>query len=261
MLVSARIGPQTRFVFVHVPKTGGASTRDLFRAALGEAAVWEHGKNFDAHAHPCRIPDSVRLIGGHFLIPQMQALPPDFLYFSVVRDPVDRIVSYYRFILSRPDHPLRPALPHGEINADLATSETFRSHIANQQAQYLSRNAKAASARRLVEEGRLSLATINELDPFLREITMRARIPCHPVRRLNAANGEAPVLRPESLEILQRLTVEDRKLYDFVAAAEGKVAVCDGRTSPEAKGRRPSLARRLWKRVRRRILARSGRDR
>lgn len=109
------------FVFLHVPKTAGTSARQMFVWMFGDfyfafdpathlanphgQAVWEVPGFFDRYL----------MIGGHlgFRYPITAAARRTgrrVIFFSIMRDPVARVVSFYDFVRRRPAHPLHAAL-------------------------------------------------------------------------------------------------------------------------------------------------------
>lgn len=95
--------PSRKFCFVHVSKTGGTSIEaayaphlrfgDVILAALPEGMDRWYGRHLSVGKHtPAR---RLRLLGGRAAWEQMFSI-------AVVRDPVERMVSYYRWIHSTP---------------------------------------------------------------------------------------------------------------------------------------------------------------
>lgn len=95
--------PSRRFCFVHVSKTGGTSIEaaytphirfgDVILAALPDGMDRWYGRHLSVGKHtPAR---RLRLLGGRQMWERMLSI-------VVLRDPVERIVSYYRWIHSTP---------------------------------------------------------------------------------------------------------------------------------------------------------------
>ncbi|MBR0673793.1 sulfotransferase family 2 domain-containing protein [Neoroseomonas soli] len=110
--------PSRNFCFVHVPKTGGTAIEQAYKPHLrfGDVvlAAWrisldnwyEEHLSLGKHAHASRI-------AGHMGHERFRHV----LSFAILRDPLDRMVSYYRWIRSY-QHP-------GEIERELQVHETF----------------------------------------------------------------------------------------------------------------------------------------
>lgn len=84
---------------LHIPRTAGSSLNRLFSSASGANVL--HSNNADEivevlNAKPYAV------VTGHFFWGAHVATP-DHVYFIVLREPVARVWSLYRFVLSRPD--------------------------------------------------------------------------------------------------------------------------------------------------------------
>ena len=100
MLLSIRY----RFLFVHIPKTGGTSIRaalryykwsDPYRIPL---FLCSRLSAFTGHRLACKLPRHAKIIAAH------EMLPRDFFdslfKFAFVRNPWDRAVSFYNYYLN-----------------------------------------------------------------------------------------------------------------------------------------------------------------
>lgn len=225
MFISHLIDLRSRLVFLHIPKTAGSSMITFFQNVLGRDAVWAHGQNFDVSELTRDIPPQIRMICGHFRLSHVnRLLPSDFRYLSIVRDPIDRIVSYHQFVLANEGHPDQAHLPSSDINVNLENSDLFRRTMQNQQARFLSADGRAESVQNCVERGAMSLATINEVSRFAREICDRAGIRyCSEPGKVNVSEGQRPRLEKKSVQLLEALTDQDRALYNYVSSSEGNL--------------------------------------
>lgn len=89
----------TTIVFLHIPKTAGQTIHHALAAAVGG----------DSHVSPVRLqsqaeggvymPAGYRLYSGHIDWVELETLPPDRFVFSVLRDPKERVASFYFFLL------------------------------------------------------------------------------------------------------------------------------------------------------------------
>lgn len=97
-----------RFFFVHMQKTGGISLYMRLRREFGEAGVYPDDSDGDpASVSPqLMLPvllerwemrrDRIRVVTGHFPLCTTELLDADFATFTILRDPVERTLSYLR---------------------------------------------------------------------------------------------------------------------------------------------------------------------
>jgi hypothetical protein len=101
------VNEPTRFFIVHLQKTAGTTLRDRFRATFSDRAIYPNS----ADGRDKRIAvisvthllsrwqarrDEIRLIAGHFPLSTIELLDADFVTLSMLRDPVERTLSYLR---------------------------------------------------------------------------------------------------------------------------------------------------------------------
>jgi hypothetical protein len=104
----SRAAEPERFFFVHMQKTGGTSLYTRTKRHFGEAGVYPNdsdGETWDV-APNLMVPvllerwperrDQIRLVGGHFPLCTRELLDAEFTTFTVLRDPVERTLSYLR---------------------------------------------------------------------------------------------------------------------------------------------------------------------
>jgi Sulfotransferase family len=97
-----------RFFFVHMQKTGGISLYMRMQREFGEDAVYPDSSDGDpvAVAPQLMLPvllerweqrrDRIRVVTGHFPLCTTELLGADFATFTILRDPVERTLSYLR---------------------------------------------------------------------------------------------------------------------------------------------------------------------
>jgi hypothetical protein len=107
--------PTRRLFSVHVPKSGGYSTALALRAAYGAAFHWEDklspanptsARILDPARHlsgKAAMPDAVRCVHGHFHPGHFDI--GDAALFTMLRHPVDNILSIYFFWTTMPRRP------------------------------------------------------------------------------------------------------------------------------------------------------------
>lgn len=86
-----------RIIFVHVPRTGGTSLNWLIRDSVGRKAI----KKIKSYA-PFNVgwyEGDWRYMIGHMNFPPPQSLPEDVIILTILRNPVDRIVSWFKYFM------------------------------------------------------------------------------------------------------------------------------------------------------------------
>ncbi len=85
-------------VFPHIPKTAGQTVISELRRVLGEAAhspVRTHA----AAPEDAQMPPGYRLYAGHIDWVDLETLPDNRFAFTLLRDPYERIASFYFYLL------------------------------------------------------------------------------------------------------------------------------------------------------------------
>ena len=105
----ARPDPDLRFFVAHMQKTAGTSLRDRLRATFTEEQIYPNGTDGDdARVSVISVSHleerwrvrghEIRLLTGHFPVRTVEVLDPpaSFVTMTVLRDPVDRVLSFLR---------------------------------------------------------------------------------------------------------------------------------------------------------------------
>lgn len=98
--------PQT-VIFLHIPKTAGTTLYEIFKANYHPAEIYNREFSGDDGASPLinlsmERRAAIRLLWGHFPFGLHQYLPGPFTYFTFLRDPVERVISHYYYLLNHP---------------------------------------------------------------------------------------------------------------------------------------------------------------
>ena len=138
-----------RFFFVHMQKTGGVSLYLRIQREFGERGVYPDAGDGDPVGVSPQIMlpvlldrwaarrDEIRVVTGHFPLCTTELLDADFRTFTVLRDPVERTLSYLRH--HRLTTPADRGRPLEEIYEDTGN---FRHFIENHMVKMLSLTAK-----------------------------------------------------------------------------------------------------------------------
>lgn len=112
-----RVSPAAPLVFLHIPKTAGHTIHEGLATALGPGAVSPVRLHSQVAPGAPQMPAGYSLYSGALDWGEIDSLPPERFVFTVLRDPFERLASYYLYVLKvardRADEVMeQPAEPH-----------------------------------------------------------------------------------------------------------------------------------------------------
>lgn len=126
--------------FIHLPKTAGTSFRVWAGQAFAKSMFW-HALPGTGAIEDQDSPEgikrlaSVRVIGGHLSIDNgvLRKVPTEKIVCSVLRDPVERAISYYHFCQKNPNHVSYPEVSGRTLYECLVLRKKFFKAVRNVQ--------------------------------------------------------------------------------------------------------------------------------
>jgi len=99
---------QKTLIFLHIPKTAGRSLQDIILRQYrdGTTITDVHKRRSEIKAWPDSAKRTIKYMQGHVAYGIHEILPQRTAYITMMRDPVDRVISHYYFIKRSPEHPL-----------------------------------------------------------------------------------------------------------------------------------------------------------
>ena len=96
----AALAAQSPIVFLHIPKTAGQTIHNALAAMVGRKHVSPIRTHTQAQGAQARqMPEGYALYSGHIDWTELDRLPKGRFTFTVLRDPRERIASFYFFLL------------------------------------------------------------------------------------------------------------------------------------------------------------------
>jgi len=130
-------------IFLHLPKAAGSTLSRIITNQYPKDAIYSiYSRHLDSSldeflALPQNKKDSVRMLMGHFAFGTHEAFTNGGLYFTMLRSPVDRVVSYYYYVASTPDHYLHHVLVNNNLSIDEFIEARLTPEIENEQTRIL----------------------------------------------------------------------------------------------------------------------------
>ena len=86
-------------VFLHIPKTAGQTIHNELARAVGQKGVSPIRVHTQAQSPEAQLPAGYRLYSGHIDWGALDQIPQPRFVFSILRDPRERIASFYFYLL------------------------------------------------------------------------------------------------------------------------------------------------------------------
>ena len=220
-------------LFVHVPKTAGTTFNSLLSYQYGHRrSLWVPWQDTDIAHHWRRMTAAqrhrLRLIRGHFPYGGHPSLQRPVRYVSMLRHPVDRVVSLYYYLLDEPDcADARAARAAKSVEAFVAGMQTH--HVSNDQVRLLSGAPSRAglvtadhlaTAKRHVDEDFVCVG-ITERFPetvlLMAERLQWQRPLFYLSSKRNHRRPQVSELAPHVRRVIERYNEYDLELYEHVS--------------------------------------------
>jgi hypothetical protein len=212
--------------FLHIPKTAGTSVYNALHQMAPGRVAWYSGPTdtLTRFLSTPGIRGSVTIYGGHFGYKQIRGfLAPGDKIFSVIREPVERVLSTYNHVAVRdPTHPLHEQLKNLSIIEAAKASSLFRMEISNRQCFYLSGTTIFEDTRQVVIDGNIQVYTTSQLGLLISHMAAACGVSDPPeIGSHNVAEDDYKArATAEEIELINQLNWEDCKLYAHFSKIE-----------------------------------------
>jgi len=220
-------------VFVHIQKTAGSSIVELARNYYGESVI-SHG---DYSGHRPEDFQKIDFVSGHFGYEFARHLMPGRFSFTFLRDPVQRVLSFYHYCKKQDTDDFEPYRLAQELSLEAFLEyalkpNTLKTAVCNNQAWQLAHGYGHGTERNYFsfDEAEVQDLAIAHLEKFShvgftesfeddRDVILTSLgLPFPETNEITNASGSRPSLSDLSdsaVELLGEVTRIDQVLYDY----------------------------------------------
>lgn len=215
-------------LFLHIPKASGSTMHGILDREYRGRPTWTQmwPSEEEIGRLPLRERASLELIKGHFHFGLHRLFPQSTAYITLVRDPVERVISHYYYVLRHPEHDLYQRVVDGNLKLRDYVTAGLSDELENGQLRLLSERARgrAACDRACLDEAKRNLdehfPVVGVTERFDESVLLfqRAfgwRVPLYARSNVRSRDTRAPV-DDETRELILDRNRLDQALYESV---------------------------------------------
>jgi hypothetical protein len=142
-MTGANVDGQPALIYIHVPKAAGTTFNEIIERnyPAEEIATILHqpGRSIeDFKCLPLEQRERLRIVKGHFPFGVHEYLPQPSTYVTILRDPIERILSHYYYVLRTPEHYLYDRVAGSKMTLEEYISNPVTIELDNGQVRLIS---------------------------------------------------------------------------------------------------------------------------
>jgi hypothetical protein len=225
---------QTAVIFLHIPKTAGTTMLQILDRQYPPQSIFSLGSiaqesiaQFEALSAEEKA--QIRLLRGHMAFGLHELFPGPAAYFTILRDPVARVISHYNFIQRTPDHYLHDRVVEGELSLQALLEKDYALMLNDAQVRLVSgvwgdapfgqvTPEMLQTAKKNLAQSFAVVGLMEEFDKtvLLLKETFNWPEPVTYLRRNVTKQGmTAETLPPQTIERIRQVNQQDQALYEF----------------------------------------------
>lgn len=215
-------------VFLHIPKCAGTSISAAIAEHFGRENCYYYGKNEPYKRYEQSAPNlgQFQFVKGHLTLDQVNLIRGPKKIFTLMREPVERVLSWFEFMARQQRTTLHPFASSGDAHtfiqkcldaqADPDSPRSIKKNVvelSNGMCQRLTGSENADLAVQAIKDRSIKVLDQGKLDTEASELWGWLGLPELAIPQLNTAPRKKEY--PKSvIERIRELNTEDAKLYE-----------------------------------------------
>lgn len=219
-------------IFLHIPKTAGTTLHRILERQYEASTIFTIG-NYENIDDFKQIPESqkekIRLLKGHMYFGLHESFPQQSTYITIMRDPIERVISHYYYILSEPSNQLHQEVISQNISLKDFLSSGICQEIDNGQTRLLSTLGASSgyskcssemleSAKNNIQEHFTVVGLTEKFDAtlILMQTKLRWKIPVYFKQNTTKTRPSKKDISRDTLRLIESYNELDIELYKYV---------------------------------------------
>ena len=218
-------------IFLRLPKSGSTTLATLLRNRYKKKGVFLIPESQEKNKL-CQLPlekrADIKYLDGHDVFGIHEYLPTPSHYITLLRNPIDRVVSHYYYVLRRPKHYLHKTVVTNNIELEEYVASGISPEINNGQVRLLSTISCSFGncSQEMLEQAKNNISrhfsaigTLEDFDKFLLLLKKKLSWNGYPLYRRKNVTSKRPSLNSFSastIKTIEKYNQLDIEMYKLV---------------------------------------------